>query len=396
MRQLALAVISDLHFGRHARSKDLCPHADGPSLDEKFQDAFIEFIRAQNIKCDFLILPGDVAEIADPLEVELVSRFVKRAARALGVLQKNIVFVPGNHDVDWAVLAAGHNPVRWGQRYDPIRFRDYIFRKLVGEKGKSVLDDPYLALWKMGDIQVVGFNSSWNDNEKALLHYGEISLSQLTALETLLATVDKSPDVLRVFLVHHHPISYDNPVPGEPDFSQMVNNEQLLQLLRQNYFDLLIHGHTHQPRFQIHQRDGSVPMGILAAGSFSLRLPIQWSGKVGNQFHVINIDGRNATTKFIEGSVQSWTYYFGHGWTRSSLDREGIAHQEPFGTHLDPHQCRDRLQALISARLATGDYTTWAALSTDDPSLIYLRPERISLALSRTWPSPRLRSFSEA
>src|SRR5262249_13902779 len=151
---------------------------------------------------------------------------------------------------------------------------------------------------------------------------------------------------VRLFLVHHHPVAYDSPVDGPPDFSQMVNCEELFKLLRRYYFDLVIHGHTHQPRFHTLQAESSIPIGVLAAGSFSLQLPAEWQGKVNNQFHMLTIDGRDPATHCVQGELASWTYYFGHGWSPSTLDREGIAHTEPFGAYVGPHDCRTLLEGV--------------------------------------------------
>jgi hypothetical protein len=51
-----------------------------------------------------LVLPGDSTGSESPDEEAVGSNFVVAAAEALGVPPDHVVFVPGNHDVDWRGL----------------------------------------------------------------------------------------------------------------------------------------------------------------------------------------------------------------------------------------------------------------------------------------------------
>src|ERR1022692_3586827 len=74
---------------------------------------------SKRLKADYLILPGDMTHSARPEEVQIASEFIGKACAALSVNPNNIVFVPGNHDVDWSVFDKPDTTgFRRAQRYD--------------------------------------------------------------------------------------------------------------------------------------------------------------------------------------------------------------------------------------------------------------------------------------
>jgi Icc-related predicted phosphoesterase len=369
-----------LHVGTSARAKDLCPHPTGhKGIDDQYVHKFLGFLKREKLTAHYLILPGDVTETANPREVALASQVICDVAKALKVPKARIVFVPGNHDVDWSVLADKGNPVRWSQRYAPITYKDYVFRSIMRRGRGTLIDEPYITCWEFEDLVVVGYNSSWHDNRDELIHHGRMDHGHLSALRRVLERIDRGKDRLNLFLLHHHPVAYDAP-DGTADFSQLVNAEQLWNLLRDFGFDMIIHGHTHQPRFHTVLRDAGHPIGVLAAGSFSLQLPPQWHGKVGNQFHVISVDDR-VTPGVVRGRIRSWTYYYTHGWIPSIYDRDGIAHLEPFGAYPDPAQLSQAIQAVLLAMLHNRAWIKWTDLVHADPALAYVRPIAVLGAL---------------
>lgn len=386
MHSFRIAVLSDFHVGDSARASDLCPSDYDDSrkvhmIESNYCERFLAFISDEGIKAQYLVLPGDMTNEAQPSEVRLASEVVLQIADQLGVKESDMVFVPGNHDVDWKVLELGKDPVRLRQRFDPISADEFIFSRVMSGSSQTLVEEPYLTAWELDDLLIVGFNSSWHDNPDELLHYGRIDDGQLSALEDLLDRVDLSQEKLRIFLIHHHPITYSNPAPGRPDFSQLVNSERLLEILGKRFFDVIVHGHIHQPRFRTHEIDASTPIGILSAGSFSFSLPREWDGCVTNQFHLICVNGRSGDTNLVEGYVRSWAYFYAHGWIPSDRERDGIAHREPFGQYENPHLLRDSLKACLSDLFSTSSWVDWSGLVAVLPSVEYMRPDRVVDAL---------------
>ena len=99
--QLNIAVISDLHIGDSARAKELCPTGNNGAAEDEFRRKFMEFSQIQNVPADYLIIPGDISDRAKPDEFLLASEIITEVAATLQVPIEKILFVPGNHDVDW-------------------------------------------------------------------------------------------------------------------------------------------------------------------------------------------------------------------------------------------------------------------------------------------------------
>ena len=275
MLPVKIAVLSDFHIGRGARAKDLCPHSDIELVDTDYKSVFLKFLRSEHLKADYLILPGDMCHEGQPDEVDLASQLIWDTANALGIPPKKIVFVPGNHDIDWTAISAypcDRSGFRRGQRYAPLRNNEWIFAQIMNNGSGQLLTPPHYIVWEFDNIVVVGYNSAWHDEPGDAVHHGLVDQQALLELEKYLNGIDLSPSRLRLFTVHHHPLLYSDPIPNEPDFSAMTNAENLLDLLRAKEFDLLVHGHKHKPCFKTQIIHSGFPLAILCSGSFSAKL----------------------------------------------------------------------------------------------------------------------------
>ena len=373
--------MSDLHVGRGARSKDFSPYPDHPVTDTDYKQLFIKFVKREHLNADYLIVPGDASHRGAPDELALASEIILECAEALGVKTTNILFVPGNHDADWTVFehpdATGFRRL---QKYAPLRNDAWIFEQVISRANKHLLDPHYFSVWQYKNLVVVGYNSAWDDESITEVHHGLVANDHLDLLAVELANLDLSSKRFRLFLVHHHPITYSDPMPDEPDFSAMTNAPRLLELLRSHHFDFLIHGHRHCPVFQTVTIDADFPLAILSAGSFSAELDRRWSGFVNNQFHIVRVEGREDSTDFVFGDVQSWTFLAKHGWL-ASREHNGIRHIHPFGTYLQPQELRRTLTKALTTAFSVSDYVLWTALVQQLPRLKYLPPKAVHQVL---------------
>ncbi len=383
MQKLRLAVISDLHIGKTARAKDLCPHADYIGVDEKYVNKFIDFINSENIKADYLIIPGDITGRADPLEFELASNVIIQIGNALNIPEEKFIFVPGNHDKDWNVLRPGEEDstgVRTAQMYQSIKHDKWIFNRILERSDHCMLSENCLAIWKFDDLVVVGCNSSWHDNGNSRIHHGLVKEDSLSWLDRELTKIDSLNQKIKVFLVHHHPIQYSNHIPDQSDHSIMTNAGNLLDLLNKYKFDMLLHGHKHVPHFRGEVVNSGFPLIILGAGSFSCQLDYSYSGHASNLFHLLEVDGRDEKTNCISGCLKNWSFLCGHGWQPSSK-HDGIISKIGFGTHTTPNEIKHKLLPIIQRILKKYDFVKWADLVDEIPEYEYLHPERISEVL---------------
>lgn len=383
---MILAVMSDLHIGLAARSKDLCPkppasaRKDLKKYEEKNEDAyrqkFVQFVKDKKITADYLVLPGDLTNLATPDEVQIASEFILQAADALGVAHNNIVFAPGNHDVDWSAFKPHDSTgISWEQRYFSISHDKYHFRKIVDQGCGDVFLPPHFIAWEFDDLLAVGYNSASHDApiHKDKAHHGLADPYHIDAIRKYLNSIGP-PDGRRVrlFLVHHHMLDFSAPIPKTPDFSLMTNAKNLLSLLHECGFDLVIHGHKHHPRFDTHSTSTYPHLPILCSGSFSVEIDTQWAGTIDNQFHLVTINGREGLENRIKGTVTSWTNNHSRGWIPSEEFTSGIHHIIPFGSYVMPQELDARLEPYIRTWLSENDHILWSQIVVAFPDLKYL------------------------
>lgn len=374
-----IAVVSDIHIGNGSRSKDLCPYDNDDLIESNFIENFKNFVSDNLIHPDFLIIPGDITHTAQPNEFELASRVISEIGESLNVPPERIVFVPGNHDVDWSVITndpGDQTGFRHDQRYAPLRNENWIFETIMQNGTRHILDNPHFSIWELDDVLIVGYNSSWNNRPETIPNYGSISEEAIQELTQELSQIEELGTKLKIFLVHHHPIQYSEPFPDFPDFSIMQNSENLLRLLRDNRFDLFIHGHKHYPNINIHTINDGYPLVVLASGSFSARLDIRLDWRINNHFHLINIEGRDETTSSIYGDIQNWRYSYVQGWVECSAD-SGLFPRFPFGRHFHPVILESSLQNIIEGRLIDRNYIRWPEIYTNNPEYEHVHPELI-------------------
>lgn len=381
---LKIAIISDLHVGSGSRAADLWPSGTGASLDPRYLENFLAFLTKSSIEADLLILPGDVAHLAQPDEFELASQVLFKIADALKVSHDRIYYVPGNHDVDWSVLAKlSPDPtgLRLAMRWAPLRNPPWLFDKILRRGHRHLLDEPFAyTTWSTPSAFVLGFNSASHDLPDSKVHHGLVTQETLDDARAHLAGQDLS-GVVRIGLVHHHPLQYSDPVPNEPDFSAMTNAGNLLNLLHDFKFDLLIHGHKHAPRLTTQVINNCFPMVVVGAGGFSVRLDPRWSGLVNNQFHLVRVEGRDSSG-CTRGELVSWTYLSGHGWVPSETSN-GIAHRVPFGTHVGEHELELRIAPVITSALSTSSYVEWKTVVAAVPEIAFIAPDTTARIVDR-------------
>jgi len=393
---IKLAVISDLHVGLGARSKDLCPEPlpankkevrrYSTKTDVAYRDTFVAFVKAKDIHADYLLLPGDITHTARPEEVKLASEFVLQAAEALGVPHTNIVFVPGNHDVDWTAYDPRDTTgLVWARRYDWIGAKEFEFRSIIKTGKGDVLAPPHFSIWQYDNLCVVGYNSASHDKPviKDAAHHGLAEPAHLEELRKFLAGLGKPDGRVRLFLVHHHAIDFTNPLPRTPDFSLMSNAEELLKLCHECSFDILIHGHKHHPRFETHSTPTYPHLPILCSGSFSVEIDTEWAGTIDNQFHLVKIEGRAGTEKGIKGKVISWTNNRARGWRESEESTSGIHHIIPFGSYVMPVALDARIEPFIREWFTKHDCILWRDIIAQFSDLEHLPLDSAIAAFKR-------------
>ncbi len=231
-RQLVhLLQISDVHLGS-AEARSRSRHV----LSQ------LAHIRQGLGKRAIPILSGDLLETPSQDLIPEAVDFIENFERAVG---EKCFFVPGNHD--WRSGGFGSSqPGPLAEILDTERVR-------------------HLQDW---GISLVGFNSC----EQGGLARGGVSVQQLQRRTELLL---QEPDLLRVGVIHHHPLPVATPDwQFRPWYEKvfgrlhaptvaMENGHELLDYCRNAKIGVLLHGHKHIPRYS--KQDGVLVVGCGSA-----------------------------------------------------------------------------------------------------------------------------------
>lgn len=381
---ISVAVISDLHIGSGAKAKDFSlPGTTGAVIDDYLEE-FRRFSAREDIRADYLIVPGDITNSACKLEFDLASERISQVAKCLGVPESKILFCPGNHDADWQTIKALSGLAHPEQqiiksKYFNFHSDDAIFSKnLVAAKGRFD-EAPYLVVWEFDDVLICALNTSAFDGPDKKPHCGEVRPDQLVKIDALLGEIDKT-EKLKLFIFHHHPTQYLDVTFAGPDFSAMSNAAGLLDILSKYEFDFVIHGHKHIPRFNVEIKDAGHPLNILCAGSFSAELDNKYFEAVGNNFHIVEFHDRCPSSKYVRGAVRTWTHFVGRGWT-PSLRRTGVERQQSFGAFLPRAQLIVQLRQELESVFNGSQFVKWSDFVTTNLKFKYFTNETLRASL---------------
>ncbi|MBK8459152.1 MAG: metallophosphoesterase [Micropruina sp.] len=196
-----------------------------------------ELIRAQAIKTDLLVFPGDLADKARPEALRWAWACVRRIAGDLGGAQ--IIVTTGNHDLDSRSVYNDHDA-----KGVLLELTDYPY-------AEPSLNNEYWArsavLHQSEAYNILVLNSAayhgYSDESK----HGQYRKHSSVYKELLL---EAETNKLNIFVCHHHLYRYGNIDPR--DYSEMVDGSVLLGVLGSGEFGkwLVIHGHRHWPNLE--------------------------------------------------------------------------------------------------------------------------------------------------
>lgn len=297
-QKIRLAIVSDLHC-----------HPEAVSFKENDSYLYTAALRANDhpveslqrelsdIEVDLIIAPGDFTNKAD------VQGFISGWNYVLDIKDilkaQDVVATLGNHDVD-----SGNS------------FSNYSLETAKGIRKNFPLKDEKLRdqFWSKGctfyehdSCRILVINSCHFHYSRLAASGGKVDDDMLNYIDEYLKDINDNKILLA--LVHHHPILHDRQKLGAHDL--IVNADALLDKLAEYKFDLVIHGHKHDPLLRYHLTTAtSYRLPIFSSGSFASLSNNLWCGS-RNFFHVLEINKEETLTN---GQINSWTYFPQNGW----------------------------------------------------------------------------------
>lgn len=275
IHQLQIVQLSDIHFGSsHSFNPDLGP--DGKPLSQvgvpSFAEILLKDLEEGDPECPTLLaITGDLTTKHEEDGFREAQEFIQKlsAAIVMGRVrgQQSIALIPGNHDIDFL---SEHVGTRW---YRFIEFYNQLF------EADHKPHDPW-SLVELIDrshegLMVLKLNSEIHVRKGSSDEYrGQLDEQQLERVSKLLEDAKtKLAGCIRVALIHHHPVLIPALVEANRGYDAIVRSGQLLNLLNEHGFHLVLHGHKHWPcTFTVDLENGYDesyvrPMLIVAGGS---------------------------------------------------------------------------------------------------------------------------------
>jgi hypothetical protein len=265
-----------------------------------------------------VVISGDVVYQAGQDEYGDALAFCQALVKGLSISPEQIVFCPGNHDVNWTDSKG--DPKRRFDNYLSF-LRDFygedLFRKLyplitwdfrVGSARPQPEDIVGVSVFPGLGVELYSFNSCVYETEQQ--HYGFVGGRQTRHAEELFVHAD--PPRVRVAVLHHHIHPYPEPVELDDkgthwhDTSTVRDAGLFERFLERNGFDIVLHGHKHKPQLrETRVRDansGEPTKSLIVCGAGSCGVESrELEHAEPNQYEVIELlsDGRTSQTEFL-------------------------------------------------------------------------------------------------
>jgi 3',5'-cyclic AMP phosphodiesterase CpdA len=304
MPPILLLHLSDLHFGPHSRFGGESPER----LGEGFHRALVVAQRRIGLpdqKVDLVLVTGDVAEAGKRSEFEDGRRFLAALAGGLGLLAGRFVFVPGNHDVNWASCKRAEaeleereelTPDRLRRRLDEVKLDVYhdFLKRFHGVDDLSAIAEPLgrgAHLHRFPDLRlaIAALNSCEQESHRPEDHLGLVSREQAEAALAALSRGELAA-WLKILAVHHNPVvttpanlaawrrylerqgAFDAGVLAryESDALGLEGRDRLRAVAADAGVQLVLHGHHHAQDKQTWDWRGPGHAHVLSAGSLGL------------------------------------------------------------------------------------------------------------------------------
>ncbi len=294
--QLRLIHLSDLHFGRNhiCAPEDTTGASRGiPPLKELLQrdlaspDWGSTSWAIQSPKRPptplLIIATGDLTQGADASEFDqvhdLLSTLVGQEQLGSKIDLRHVFVVPGNHDV----VFDKDNPEH---RFAPYcQFYNKLFREIQPTDRPYVRPEESHGLNRIhafpeSQFLVAEINSCYYvERETIDESRGQVDAGAIAELRSALEIYGTECDEwIKIAIIHHHPVLLPSFIEPGRGVDSVLNARSLLRLLRDNGFQLVLHGHKHYPQVFSYDPESAwatshsaIPQLIIAGGSCGSR-----------------------------------------------------------------------------------------------------------------------------
>jgi len=354
-QKIRLAIVSDLHCHRKYDASD----KDKTNETYLFSDALrnsdhpIDSLenKLKGEKVDLVFCPGDYTNKSDQLGFVSGWGFVTEIRDFLNA--EEIIGTLGNHDLDSYNTYSSYSFTTAKGIKRNFPFKDEVQRDLFWSKGCVFIERDC--------CRILVINSCHYHHNKANAGHGKIDDDMLVYIKDHLKT--NTEKKINIALMHHPPINHSRLDLGEDDI--IIKADDLLNILGEFEFDLVIHGHKHDPLIRYYTTtEGSYRLPIFSSGSFSATANIIYCG-MKNFFHIVDIEKSEETVK---GEILSWTYIPRVGW-EFNYEQNAFPPFSGFGNKMPLDEIVQKIEENVNS------LTQWSDVEEKVPNVRNLIPE---------------------
>jgi len=304
------------------------------------------------IEADVLLCLGDLGDKADEQGIISAWSFTEEIRQRLKASIK--IGIPGNHDIN--------------SRKENGK-EAFSFIKDFHENYPTLDEQLNAQFWSNGfcvqtcvDSLFLLINTVHDHDDAKKAQKANIRNVAIEDIRSELSRDKYSKIKYKICMLHHHPIKHSN-ILNYNDTDSLENGDELIDLLNVQNFDIVVHGHKHQPR--IVEYNG---MPILASGSFSSFANLQASG-FHTMFHIVELSKEKLKAK---GFIFSWEYNVKDGWKKSYNAK--FPPKIGFGSDIDLNDAASKINDMLVKNMKPIIYEDVLALL---PTLEYITPDKL-------------------
>ncbi len=279
--------LSDPLFGTHGRLVEDEPEAAGEAFAR-----ILEMELSHGERIDLVCVTGDIAETARPAEYDSAATFLAALATQLELTTRQLVLVPGGHDVSWAASREverdqqdyGFDDGELRRRIEEVKLDRFFgfLKKLYAVPGLEAIAAPlgrhcYIRDFPDLRTSVAAVNSCEQESHRKKDHFGLVSEEQTQAVIDHWSR--QAEDWVRIICVHDDPRNAASVVrqPAPQGFRSTSGRvafrgrEHLRAIAEQCRVHLVLHGHQHAAGEEVWPWRTGGSAHVLGAGKLNQR-----------------------------------------------------------------------------------------------------------------------------
>jgi hypothetical protein len=279
---LVILHISDLHVGDHYKHRVTWRGGQVNPNEQSAEELLRDDLQSLQLlgRVDGMVLSGDFVWSGTAAEFRRAQNVVEALISDIGIDVKNVILVPGNHDIEWNPSPLSSK--MYGSTVSRESYDDFL--KLLGKTGFDETDLLEIeSRSKRTLLRIVGLDSNKVEGPQAA-GIGFVSREALAQGTKLLSDstgrLSKDQRALTWLTVHHHVFPATSAGLADAQahvVSTMANSAAVLEFANQWRVEAILHGHEHQPSLTVARRwpldvgDVFSPIATIGAGSFGVK-----------------------------------------------------------------------------------------------------------------------------